>query len=203
MDLSKEDSDLKGDLQNIITMKLTIPTRDDIYISPLTAEDSAHVYEAVSNPNVLSRLDIPTPYDEGKAWDFCRKADAARYSWNGEQLPVVFAVRDSLKQNNQAIGCIDLRLSDSPRPFYSIDPHFKSADGRSAEVGYWLAEEYQGRGLMSLVVQAVFQYARDVMAVDFCCAACRSNNRASARTLCNAGLELREEKDGVEYYWSV
>lgn len=183
-------------------IQLTIPSRNDIIISPLTLADYSHVYEAVSNPNVLSRLDIPTPYDEGKARDFCRKADAARYSCNGEQLPVVFAVRDSLRRN-QAIGCIDLRLSDSPTPFYSIDPHFRSGDGKSAEVGYWLAEEYQGRGLMSLVVQAVFQYARDVMAVDFCCAACRSNNRASARTLCNAGLQLREEKNGVEYYWSV
>lgn len=186
----------------LVMIQLTIPTRNDIVISPLSEADCCHVYEAVSNPNVLSRLDIPTPYDQGKARDFCLKADAARYSWNGEQLPVVFAVRDSLRRN-RAIGCIDLRLSDSPAPFYSIDSHFRSADGKSAEVGYWLAEEYQGRGLMSLVVQAVFQYARDVMAVDFCCAACRSNNQASARTLRNAGLQLREEMGGVEYYWSV
>jgi RimJ/RimL family protein N-acetyltransferase len=193
---------LRLEVTPLTPMRLNVPTRSDLYISPLTHNDWMAVYEAVSNPNVLSRLDIPTPYDEGKARDFCSKADSARYSWNGEQLPVVFAVRDSQK-GDMAMGCIDLRLSDSTTPFYAIDPHFRSADGRSAEVGYWLAEGYQGHGLMSLVVQAVFQYARDVMAVDFCCAACRSNNPASAKTICNAGLTLREEENGVQYYWSV
>ncbi|KAG5361463.1 hypothetical protein CJU90_2846 [Yarrowia sp. C11] len=182
-------------------MQLSIPA-NDIYISPLKADDWQAVYEAVSNPKVLSRLDIPTPYDEGKARDFCCRAHVARYDWKGEQLPVVFAVRDSTK-NGIVVGCIDLRLSDSASPFYAINKHFHTADGRSAEVGYWLALDYQGRGLMSQVVEAVFKYARDVMAVDFCCAACRSNNPASAKTIVNAGLVLREEDGGVEYYWSV
>ncbi|KAG5358232.1 hypothetical protein CJU89_4739 [Yarrowia sp. B02] len=183
-------------------MRLLVDSRDDIYISPLLADDWKDVYEAVVNPNVLSRLDIPTPYDESKAKDFCSRAESARYSWLGQQLPVVFAVRDATR-HGKTMGCIDLRVSDSTTPFYAVDSHFKSPDGRSAEVGYWLAEEYQGHGLMSKIVRAVFKYARDVMSVDFCCASCRSNNPASAKTIANAGLLLREQENGVQYYWSV
>lgn len=181
-------------------MKLRVESRSDLEISPLCSRDWPHVFSAVSNPKVLERLDIPTPYDESKAREFCTRAESTRYSFLNGDFPVVFAVRD-VSKGGETVGCIDLRVSDSTTPFFVIDPHFVSRDRKSCEVGYWLAEEYQGQGIMTLVVQSVFQYARDVMHVTFCCAACRRNNPASMRTIEKAGLVLRQEEEGVLYYW--
>lgn len=180
-------------------MQLQIPQHPDLFLSAVTEHDWKDCYEAVINPQVLSRLDIPTPYDVSKAKDFCLRAHGARYSYQGSQFPIVFAVRDR-RRNNKQIGCIDIRMCDIATPFFAINPKLLNPDGRSAEVGYWLAHEYHGLGIMCCVVQTTMAYARDVLHADFFSAACRPNNPASAKTIIKAGLTLTEECDGIAYY---
>jgi [ribosomal protein S5]-alanine N-acetyltransferase len=61
----------------------------------------------------------------------------------------------------------------------------------SAEMGYWLAEEFWGQGIMSEVVSAFVNYCFEKFSLKRIYATTYSNNVASARVLEKAGF-LRE-----------
>lgn len=73
----------------------------------------------------------------------------------------------------------------------SIGVHFKSdVRRRSAEVGYWLARPYWGRGLATAAVQAVSAYVLAHFDVCRLYAVAFGPNVASARVLEKAGFAL-------------
>ena len=99
--------------------------------------DAAAMAEYVSNPNVTRMLAarFPSPYTErhAKAWiDLCHL----------EAEPVNFAIA----YKNELIGGIGLTVQ-------------RGARRRAAEVGFWLAEEYWGKGIATEALQAFTDYA--------------------------------------------
>ena len=60
----------------------------------------------------------------------------------------------------------------------------------SAEFGYWLAEDYWGKGIMSEVVPAFVDYCFDKFPVNRMFASAYSSNPASARVLEKSGFVL-------------
>jgi len=60
----------------------------------------------------------------------------------------------------------------------------------TAEFGYWLAEEFWGRGIMSEVVPAFVNYCFEKFSLTRMFAAAYANNPASARVLEKAGFAL-------------
>jgi RimJ/RimL family protein N-acetyltransferase len=60
----------------------------------------------------------------------------------------------------------------------------------TAEFGYWLAEEFWGRGIMSQVVPAFVDYCFKEFSLNRLFAMPHSNNSASARVLEKAGFVL-------------
>lgn len=61
---------------------------------------------------------------------------------------------------------------------------------RSVEIGYWIGEEYWGRGIASEVVRGVTDWAFDAWEIDRVWAAAFDWNAASTRVLEKAGYEL-------------
>lgn len=60
----------------------------------------------------------------------------------------------------------------------------------SAEIGYWLARAYWGRGIMSEALEAVTRYAIEAMSLTRVFALPFAHNPASARVLEKAGYQL-------------
>jgi ribosomal-protein-alanine N-acetyltransferase len=89
--------------------------------------------------------------------------------------------------NGEAVGGIGLRPGD--------DVHRKTA-----EFGYWLAEEFWGQGIMSEVVPAFVDYCFKEFSLNRIFAMPHSNNPASARVLEKARfiLEGRLRKNVVK-----
>ena len=153
---------------------------NEYVIRPWSEDDAAAVHRYADNRNIwLNVRDIfPHPYRLEDAQSFLK--------WVTQQKPVTtFALATS----QEAIGCIGLRLGE--------DVH-----RRTAEVGYWLAEPFWGRGIMSDAVTTFTDHAFGAFNLVRIYAEPFANNRASGRVLEKAGFVLEGrlrasvEKDG-------
>ena len=131
-------------------------------------EDAAAVQRHADNRRIwLNVRDMfPHPY---------RLADAEAFMKLivGSEPETVVAIATA----SEAIGCIGLRLGE--------DVHRKTA-----ELGYWLAEPFWGRGIMSEAVVAFTRHAFNTLDLVRIYAEPFANNRASARVLEKAGFIL-------------
>jgi len=152
-----------------------IKVRPDISLSSLSDGDKAAMVEFLSPKDVyLTTLNIPHPYSEesAEAWIAVRKEHAQRV---GQE--VSFAIRDA---NHKMIGAI------------GADSHEPGATHR-AEIGYWLAKPYWGRGIMTDVIAAYIEYAFGELQLSKLVAHVFEFNAASARVLEKNGFKLEGE----------
>jgi len=76
---------------------------------------------------------------------------------------------------------------------------------RSAEIGYWLGEEYWGRGIMTEAVRAMTEYAFETFDINRVYAGVLEYNLSSVRVLekngyvCEGRLRQAYTKDGKTY----
>lgn len=108
---------------------------------------------------------FPHPYTMGDAEEWIRMA-------REQQPPTFFA----LDVDGEAVGGIGLTPGE--------DVH-----RRSAEIGFWLAEPFWGRGIMTDAVKAVTSHAFDVLRLCRVHAAVYEWNPASMRVLEKAGYQ--------------
>ncbi|MDQ6861661.1 MAG: GNAT family N-acetyltransferase [Verrucomicrobiota bacterium] len=143
-------------------------------------EDAPALVEGANNRNVWLRLrDIfPHPYT---------LANAEAYL--GRVVRVKPAFSFCIELDGRAAGGIGLDAQD--------DVHH-----RTAEIGYWLAEPFWGRGVMTHVVRAIIGYGFTALPLDRIEAYVFSNNPTSARVLektgftCEGRLRQNVVKDG-------
>ena len=139
---------------------------DTFGLRPLVPSDAPALTRHLSNPNVLRNLSRPPdPFTLKDAEAFIASGPAED---KGEGAAIV--VEDAL------VGCIGYRMGQ-----------FTSC--RQATVGYWLAEPFWGRGIMTRAVSHVSEYLLakpEVIRVE---AVVFSWNPASARVLEKAGFE--------------
>jgi len=122
-----------------------------------------------NNPNIAKFLSdqFPQPYtmNDARKWiDSIRKM---------KNLPTQFAIVIA----NQAVGGIGFNLQQ--------DIYY-----RSAELGYWLGEDYWGRGIISQAIPAVVHYAFDNFDICRIFALVFDENLASAKALEKTGFQL-------------
>lgn len=143
-------------------------------------QDAIALQRHANNRNVwLTLRDIfPHPYGLEDAKAFLNFVSA--------QTPeATFAIATP----SEAIGCIGLT--------FGVDVH-----GQTAELGYWLAEPFWGRGIMSEAVAEFTRYAFDAFGIIRIFAEPFANNLASARVLekagfiCEGTLRANVTKDG-------
>jgi ribosomal-protein-alanine N-acetyltransferase len=109
---------------------------------------------------------FPHPYRLEHATEFIRRTSAAAPR-------TVFAIATQ----TEAIGSIGLSLGQDVHRY-------------TAELGYWLAEPWWGRGIMTLAVRAMVEYAFGELSLRRVHAAPFAHNLASARVLEKAGFSL-------------
>ncbi|MGE5360795.1 MAG: GNAT family N-acetyltransferase [Bacteroidales bacterium] len=150
-------------------------------LRPFRADDALAVAAYANNPKIALNLRdmFPHPYALGDAERFISMV-------TGERRPSVLAI----DVNGAAIGCIGLRLQED-------------VERVSAELGYWLAEPFWGRGITTAAVRAMVAYAMPAFGLTRIFALPYAHNTASARVLEKAGFRLEARlrraviKDGV------
>lgn len=134
--------------------------------------------------------------DSREVWLHLRDAFPHPYALSdAEQYIAAVADHDpvthfAIEVDQAAVGGISLRVGSD-------------VERRSAELGYWLGEEYWGRGIMSSAVRAITGYALGELGLLRVFAVPFDNNPASVRVLEKAGYRreglMRKSavKDGV------
>jgi len=151
---------------------MRIDLHDGFYLSPVREGDQVAYVKHFRDKDITDRLHkVHHPYTEKDAENWVQsRIDAARK----QPHETHFALR---RADGFLIGGAGIVLNKN--------------DGAAhrAELGYWLAKNYRGRGLASAAVRAVSQYAfqtfglRRIEALPF------AHNAASHRTLKKAGFK--------------
>lgn len=139
----------------------------DVRIRSWRRNDLDALLRHANNPKIAANLrdQFPHPYSRRDAIDFLNYA-------RDMEVPSSFAV----EYRGEAIGGIGIRVG--------ID-----ISRLSAELGYWLSEEYWGQGLMTRAVRAASDWAFDYYKVVRLFATVFPQNVASMRVLEKAGFE--------------
>lgn len=131
-------------------------------------DDASSLAHHADNANIAVRLQdrFPHPYTEADARQFIE------YARNAE-METVFAI----EVDGEAAGAVGIMFQQD---VYS----------QSGELGYWLGEEYWGRGIVSEAVKAMVQHAFSDLGLRRVYARIFSNNVASKRVLEKAGFQF-------------
>jgi ribosomal-protein-alanine N-acetyltransferase len=145
---------------------IRLEVADEFYLSRIVRSDKAAYLKHFADPEIARNLlTIPFPYTDADAdcWlDRCEQSVGS---------PMTnFALRAPSGYLIGAIGVV------------------RSAAGHRAELGYWLAQSYRGRGLMPRVIRTFSDYAFQQLRIHRLFATPLSSNLASHRALEKAGF---------------
>ena len=149
---------------------MEIAVNSQIRLSELRESDKPAMVESLNDRDIYDQtLRIPFPYTEASAdaWFAVLAKIAADH---GRQTH--FAIRNADDTLIGACGVHD----------------FETGKSHHAEIGYWLAKPYWGRGIMTAVVPRVCQYAFDEFGLVKLTAHVFTGNPASARVLGKCGF---------------
>jgi ribosomal-protein-alanine N-acetyltransferase len=141
-------------------------------LSGLQPSDKPALLEHFQSKEIYDNtLNIPYPYTDADADSWI----ALRADWTSRQgKEASFAVRNG---EGMLIGCVS---SD----------HLEIGASHRAELGYWLARHYWGRGIMTMAVNAYVKYAFEELQVLRIYAHVFDSNPRSARVLEKNGFTL-------------
>ena len=149
-----------------------ILTGDGFALRPWRAGDAVSLAANADNRNVWSNLRtrFPRPYTLADARTWISRCASGRE--RGVQL--------AIDVEGLAVGGIgvDLVTTNSPR---------------TGELGYWLGEDYWGRGIAGNAVRLVCPLAFRKLTLDRLRAIVRSSNEASLRILARSGFEVESK----------
>jgi RimJ/RimL family protein N-acetyltransferase len=150
---------------------MEIPANDQIHLSEFRPSDKDALIEHLNEREIYDRtLRIPFPYTGADADEWL--AIVAKVT-RQQGCPVQWAIRTT--DDSLIGGC-------------GFDG-FEVGKSHRAEIGYWLAKPYWGRGIMTAVVQRVCHYAFDEFGLVKITAHVFAHNPASARVLEKCGFQ--------------
>ena len=139
-----------------------------LLLRPLELTDAPDVKRLAGDRDVASTTrDIPHPYEDGvaEAWISSGQEKTAA----GEL--VIFAI--TLRSNGSFLGAIGLD---------------RDADGREAELSYWVGKPFWNQGYATEAVRAVLRHGLAELGLDRVYAAHFTRNPASGRVMQKAGM---------------
>lgn len=162
----------------LIPVPLPDPPLTDgcVQLRPWAPADAPALVAAWHDPQIARWTGVPPQTDEAAARRWI-EGDAHRRA-RGLALDLVVDV------DGEVVG--EVGLAD-------IDP-----DGRSAEVGWWIAPAHRGAGLATSAAKLVSSWAIAELCVDCVIARCHPGNPASAGVAKAAGFVPDGTVDGVE-----
>lgn len=153
---------------------------DSYYLSTYSRDDATQIVHSLSNRLVAKQLrQVPTPYTmaDAMAW----LDDLEDEGSHSETAPIRWALRDT--SSGKLIGGFSLR---------------PAATAGTYSLGYWLAIEYWGKGIMTRAVAEVLGIVRkEVPKVQVVTAIVRERNCASQRVLEKSGFRRVGEHIGA------
>jgi [ribosomal protein S5]-alanine N-acetyltransferase len=161
-----------------------LPVTNEIYLSEIVPSDQSACVTHLQDPEIYRRtLRIPPLYTEQHFQQFMKIVEETTLK---QGRPVHFAIRS---RDGFMIGGLGLN-------------EFEIGKSHRAEIGYWLAQDYWGRGIMTQVVRAACVLAFDELGLSKLTAHVFVDNAGSARVLEKCGFQqeglLRQhfQKDG-------
>lgn len=151
--------------------KLRLFVNEHVYLSEIRASDKSAYLEHLREKAIYENtLRIPFPYTEAdaEAWLGVVESTTRQYG-----QPVHWAIRTAEERLFGGIGFDGVELDR---------PH-------RAEIGYWLAKPYWGRGIMTAAVQKACEHAFAEWSLAKITAHVFAFNAASARVLEKCGFE--------------
>jgi len=146
----------------------------DFTLRPWNTNDAANLIKYGSNPNITRFMSdgFPHLFTDEKAKAFIEFANSG---------------------NNKLYRTIDIKGEASGGIGVMLQPDIYC---KNAELGYWLAEPYWGKGIISRAIPMIVEMAFQTFDINRVYAVPFANNAASQRVLGKAGfkLEARHEK---------
>jgi RimJ/RimL family protein N-acetyltransferase len=150
---------------------MRIVVNDQVHLSEFRWSDKDALVEHLNDREIYDRTHrIPFPYTEQAADEWL--ALAAKIT-EQQGRPVQWAIRTP---GDTLIGACGF-------------DGFQAGKSHRAEVGYWLAKPYWGRGIMTAVVQRVCRHAFEAFGLVKITAHVFPHNPASARVLEKCGFQ--------------
>jgi [ribosomal protein S5]-alanine N-acetyltransferase len=150
---------------------MNLVINDEIHLSEFLASDQEACLTHLQEREISERtLRIPFPYSER---DFHAWMEIVQKTTQEQGRPVHWAIRDSDGRLIGAVGFSEFQLGTSHR----------------AQIGYWLARPYWGRGVMTAVVRRACKIAFDEFGLTKLTAHVFAGHAASARVLEKCGFQ--------------
>jgi [ribosomal protein S5]-alanine N-acetyltransferase len=152
--------------------ELKITVRENFYLSSIRPTDKPALLEHLHSKDVYNTtLTIPHPYSDADA-DWWLQRRIAHNEKQGKEVSL--AIRDLEGKLIGVVSADNLELEDTHK----------------AEIGYWLARDYWGQGIMTDAVKAYIKYAFEELGLLKLVAHVFELNKGSARVLEKAGFKL-------------
>ena len=157
------------------------------YLSNYRRDDAPQIVESLSNEKIARNLrTVPIPYKFSDALEWLDRLEEEQK--NPETAPLRWAIRETV--THKLIGDISLRPSDE----------------EAFTLGYWLAIEYWGLGIMTDAVATVLATVKGGERVKLVLAGAKEGNWASRRVLEKngfrmVGLHEENESDIPNPFW--
>jgi RimJ/RimL family protein N-acetyltransferase len=149
-----------------------IVVQDELYLTEVRETDRAALLEHLQAREIHDQtLTVPYPYTEADADRFLKIVHETEQQ---QGRPVIWAIRDA---DDRLLGVLGFKGL--------VDGH-----GYLAEVGYWLAKPYWGRGIMTAVLRTACACAFLDFGLGKITAHVFPSNPASARVLEKCGFKL-------------
>jgi [ribosomal protein S5]-alanine N-acetyltransferase len=146
-----------------------------INLRELSVNDAKRITRFMNYKIAKNLYDVPYHYTMKNALDFIKSSHSDFNSFNSIHFAIEYkSVNDSLP-----FGVIDLK---------GIDYVNKKAD-----LGYWIGEEYWGKGIATASVRLVISYAFSELGLEEIYAYVFPENKASIRVLEKNGMNLTGE----------
>jgi [ribosomal protein S5]-alanine N-acetyltransferase len=150
-----------------------LPINDEISLTEIRNSDKAAYLEHLACKEIYDHtLRMPYPYTEADA-DWWLNHVAEQTKALGQ--PINWAIREQSGKLIGGCGFHELNTLDVDR----------------AEIGYWLARPYWGRGIMTATIQGLCQYAHEELKIRRLEAYVFDFNVASCRVLEKCGFRLK------------
>jgi RimJ/RimL family protein N-acetyltransferase len=150
---------------------VNILVNEQVRLTEVRSSDKPALVEHLNDKEIYDRtLRIPYPYTDTNAEEWLAIFAKATQQ---QGRPVNWAIRNAEDHLIGACGFNDFQMGKSHR----------------AEMGYWLAKPFWGKGIMTAVVRRACRYAFEEFGLVKITAQVRSTNAASARVLEKCGFE--------------
>ena len=147
------------------------------------------------------------PLEEGDEESLALRINNEKISRNAFLIPHPYTLDDAKARVAKCLAdpeCTHFAIVDESGVIGGIglkraEPGFQDVQKHVAEIGYWLAEEYWGRGIATEAVMALTRWGFEELSLRRIFAAVFARNPASTRVLEKAGYEF-EGRERARYF---